>query len=147
MSTEDPLLALRNAIKARYKPTPVDAQNAPSPTLAAATHIRLSDTLSLSKSTPTRLRRPGSTDTDPETNPSSFVSLEAAYLAWTLRDAGSAEYMKQARDSGLAVGFVSVTERKGVVEWLEGKTSDLESIVPLGGEHCSALFERLHVRV
>lgn len=140
MSTADPLLALRNAIKARYKPTPVDAQNTPSPTLAAATHIRLSDTLSLSKSTPTRLRRPGSSDNDPETNPSSFVSLEAVYLAWTLRDAGSAEYMKQARDSGLAVGFVSVTERKGVVEWLEGKTSDLESIAPLGGECWSAFL-------
>lgn len=42
--------------------------------------------------------------------------------------------MKQARDSGLAVGFISVTERKGVVEWLEGKSSDLESIVPLGGK-------------
>lgn len=55
-------------------------------------------------------------------------------MAWTLRDAGSAEYMKQARDSGLAVGFISVTERKGVVEWLEGKSSDLESIVPLGGK-------------
>lgn len=29
--------------------------------------------------------------------------------------------MKQARDQGLTVGFVSVTERKKVVDWLEGK--------------------------
>ena len=29
--------------------------------------------------------------------------------------------MKQAREQGLAVGFVSVTERKRVVDWLEGK--------------------------
>lgn len=136
MSLKDPLLALRNAIKIRYKPTPVDDHNTPAPNLSSATHLRLSDTLSLPKSTPTRLRRPGSTDTDPESNPSGFVSLEAVYLAWLLRDAGSAEYMKQARESGLAVGFVSVTERKGVVEWLEGKTSDLESIVPLAGGVC-----------
>ncbi|KIJ63413.1 hypothetical protein HYDPIDRAFT_92825, partial [Hydnomerulius pinastri MD-312] len=31
----------------------------------------------------------------------------------------------------LAVGFVSVTERKNVVEWLEGKVADLERIRPL----------------
>ena len=39
--------------------------------------------------------------------------------------------MKQARENGLAVGFVSVTERKGVVDWLEGKIVDSERIAPL----------------
>lgn len=39
--------------------------------------------------------------------------------------------MKQARENGLAVGFVSVTERKSVVDWLEERTSDLPNIVPL----------------
>jgi len=39
--------------------------------------------------------------------------------------------MKQARESGLAVGFVSVTERKSVVDWLEGKIPDNERIVSL----------------
>jgi len=39
--------------------------------------------------------------------------------------------MKQARENGLAVGFVSVTERKGLVDWLEGRVADLERIVPL----------------
>jgi parafibromin len=34
----------------------------------------------------------------------------------------------------LAVGFVSVTERKSVVDWLEGKITDHERIVPLVGE-------------
>jgi len=41
--------------------------------------------------------------------------------------------MKQAREHGLAVGFVSVTERKSVVDWLEGKISDHERITPLSG--------------
>ncbi|KAJ7025389.1 RNA polymerase II-associated protein [Mycena alexandri] len=40
-------------------------------------------------------------------------------------------YMKQARENGLAVGFVSVTERKNVVDWLEGKIADHERILPL----------------
>jgi len=39
--------------------------------------------------------------------------------------------MKQTREHGLTVGFVSVTERKHVVDWLEGKTSDQDRVVPL----------------
>lgn len=43
--------------------------------------------------------------------------------------------MKQARDQGLTVGFVSVTERKKVVDWLEGKGGvDDSRIQALGGE-------------
>jgi len=42
--------------------------------------------------------------------------------------------MRQARESGLTVGFVSVTERKSLVEWLEGKVADLERIRPLTSE-------------
>jgi parafibromin len=60
--------------------------------------------------------------------------LEAVYLAWLLRDAPGAEYMKHARENGLVVGFVSVTERKNVVDWLEAKTSDYERIAPLSEE-------------
>ena len=43
--------------------------------------------------------------------------------------------MKLARESGLAVGFVSVTERKSLVEWLEGKLATHERIAPLVGEY------------
>jgi parafibromin len=31
--------------------------------------------------------------------------------------------MRQARENGLTLGFVSVTERKRVVEWLEGRSA------------------------
>jgi hypothetical protein len=65
--------------------------------------------------------------------PDDFFSVEAVYLAWFLQSAAGADYMKQARENGLAVGFVSVTERKNVVEWLEGKNADNERIVPLVG--------------
>jgi parafibromin len=43
------------------------------------------------------------------------------YLAWVLKDAAVAEYMKQARENALAHGFVGITERKKVVDWLEGR--------------------------
>ncbi|KAF8551782.1 hypothetical protein OG21DRAFT_1512313 [Imleria badia] len=57
--------------------------------------------------------------------------METIYLAWLLRDAPGAEYMRQARESGLTVGFVSATERKSIVEGLEGKVTGLERLRPL----------------
>ena len=38
----------------------------------------------------------------------------------------------------MAVEFVGVTERKSVVDWLEGKITDHERIVPLVGESSCA---------
>ncbi|KAF9228911.1 RNA polymerase II-associated protein [Gyrodon lividus] len=126
-TTNDPLLSLRQAIKSK---TPITylGDNEPTTTFLAATHISLGPSLSLQKSSATRYTKPGISN---PSSPADFYSLEAIYLAWLLRDAPGAEYMKQARESGLAVGFVSVTERKSVVDWLEGKVADLERIRPL----------------
>ncbi|KAJ7069631.1 RNA polymerase II-associated protein [Mycena amicta] len=123
MSDTDALLGLRQAIKA--KETITFAQDGqPCQTLLEATHLVLSPTTTLPKSTPTRYRRPAADD---------FFTLDALYLAWQLQNASGAEYMKQTRESGLAVGFVSVTERKNVVDWLEGRTTENDRIVPLAG--------------
>lgn len=133
-STGDPLLALRHAIKSKTTITYL-THSEPAPTLLAATHLSLSPRITLPKSSPTRYTKPG------VSNPSSAAdvyTLEAVYLAWLLRDAPGAEYMRQARESGLTVGFVSVTERKSVVEWLEGKIADLERIRPLVCGKCVA---------
>ena len=126
----DPLLCLRQAIKDKATITYAKGDIPCSP-LLNATHIVLTPKLSLPKSTPTRLTKPGITAA---TGPQDFYTLEAVYLAWLLRDAPGAEYMKQARENGLVVGFVSVTERKNVVDWLEAKTSDYERIAPLSGK-------------
>ena len=146
MSSSDALAALRSAAASKFFIAPVDSADALAPSLLLATHLRLSPTLVLPKSTPTRLRRPASASanasagasaaapSDPLAEPDAFFSLAAVYLAWSLRDASSAEYMKHARESGLAVGFVGLTERKGVVEWLSGKLAHLDSVVPPTGE-------------
>lgn len=123
-SGTDPLLALRAAIKSKHK-------TAYTPDSSG---LILSPTLTVPKSAPTRLRKPGSTSADPAAAPTDFFSIEAVYLAWRLRDAPGADYMRQAREHGLALGFVSVTERKGVVDWLEGRVAEHERIVPLIGE-------------
>ncbi|EEB96123.1 hypothetical protein MPER_04797, partial [Moniliophthora perniciosa FA553] len=51
------------------------------------------------------------------TSSNDAYTLEAVYLAWSLKNAPVAEYMKKAREGGLLTSFVSVTERKGVVDW------------------------------
>ncbi|KAF8135724.1 RNA pol II accessory factor, Cdc73 family-domain-containing protein [Boletus edulis] len=129
-STSDPLLALRHAIKSK---TPISylTHGQPASTLLAATHLSFSPALTLPKSSPTRYTKPGVSNTSSAPD---IYTLEAVYLAWLLRDAPGAEYMRQARESGLTVGFVSVTERKSIVEWLEGKVADLERIKPLASE-------------
>lgn len=141
MSTTDPLDALRAAISSKYEITPVTASGAPAGTLRAATHLRLSAATTLPKSAPTRLRKAGSSSapTDPSAQPDGFFMLEAVYLAWSLRDTPGGEYMRQAREHGLpAGGFVSLTERKSIVDWLRRAIPALDSIVPLSGACCCA---------
>ena len=126
---EDALLALRNAIKSQSTIS-YTVSGEPTSSLAAATHLVL-PSQTLPKSTPTRFRRPGVSGSDPTTSPGDFFTLDAIYVTWLLKDASVTEYMKQARDNGLTVGLVSVTERKGVVDWLEGKASDHPNVLPL----------------
>ncbi|KAI9069456.1 RNA polymerase II-associated protein [Trametes sanguinea] len=132
-SGTDALLALRQAIKKKTQITYTN-DSGPVSAFSAATHIVLSPTVTLPKSAPTRLRKPGSNSTDPQSNPQDFFPLGAVYLAWLLRDASSAEYMKQVRENGYTVGFVSVTERKAVADWLEDKTQSLPGLVPVESE-------------
>lgn len=129
-SANDELHCLRQAIKNR-DPITYTNSDGPSVSLLTATHFLFPPAITLPKSNPTRWRKPGITVAS---SPSDFFSVEAVYLAWLLRDAPGAEYMKQARENGLAVGFVSVTERKSIVDWLEGRIADHESIVPLSCE-------------
>ena len=133
-SGTDVLLALRQAIKQK-NPVTYTNDSGPVSSFSSATHIVLSSTITLPKSAPTRLRKPGTTSTDPQSNPQDFFALGAVYLAWLLRDASSAEYMKQVRENGYTVGFVSVTERKAVADWLEDKTQTLSGLVPIEGKH------------
>jgi parafibromin len=140
MSTTDPLDALRAAISAKYDITPVNASGSPAGSLRAATHLRLSATTTLPKNAPTRLRKAGSSATDPTFHPDSFFMLEAVFLAWLLRDTPGGEYMKQAREHGLpAGGFVSLTERKNIVDWLKRTVTILGNIVPLSGVSFSSI--------
>ena len=135
MSAEtDPLLALRSAIKSRASITYADDAG-PCTSLAAATHLVLNDH-PFPKSISTRYRK---ADAPADTKVrSDFYTLDALYAAWLFRDAVVADYMKQAREHGMTV-FVSVTERKNVVGWLEGETERSDRITPF---KCTYLRQR-----
>jgi parafibromin len=141
----DPLETFRAAVSAKYDIKPVNASGAPASSLRSATHLRLLSAVTFPINTPTRLRKVGSSATDPASDPDGFFMLEAVYLAWSLRDTPGGEYMKQAREHGFpAGGFVGLTERKSIVDWLKRAVTVLDSIVPLLGvfllifEHTSA---------
>jgi parafibromin len=133
MATTDPLIALRSAIHSKFEIKYTSSSAVSVSSLHAAAILQLSPTLTLPKATPTRFRKPSATSLDPNAAPNDFVTLEALLVAWLARDASVAEYMKQVREAGIGA-FVSITERKGVVEWLEGIVTDHERIVPLAGE-------------
>ncbi|KAH8114241.1 RNA polymerase II-associated protein [Phellopilus nigrolimitatus] len=129
-TTPDPLNALRDAIRTKKGVTYANGAG-PCASLAAATHIVLAPALTLPKATPTRLRKPDAAAPGAQAGAGDFFRLDAVLLAWLLRDASVGEYMRTAREAGLLGAFVSNTERRGVAEWLDGKTSQCKGIVPL----------------
>lgn len=128
--SEDPLLNFRNSLRAKQPPTLLQ-NSKETKKLTDATHVKLSSTLTIPKSTSTRIRKAGSTSNDPISTPEDFVSLGAVYLAWKLKDALASEYLKQVRENGYTTASVGITERKTVADWLEGKQKDLPNAAPL----------------
>jgi parafibromin len=120
-SEPDALLALRAAAQAAATILLQDADGAPMPSLAGATHAALGAGAPLPLGAPTRLRTPAG----------GAYALAAAVLAWSARAAPAAEYMRLAREAGLAGAFVSVTERTRLVEWLSGAAETHDGIVPI----------------
>jgi parafibromin len=135
MSTTDALSALRDAIQTRFSISYVTASNKPTTTLSNASSLVLASGLTLPKSSPTRLRKPGQSATDWNISPQEFYTLEAVFLAWHLRDAATGEYMRAVKEAGVPLAsMVAITEKSGVVEWLEGRLLDHPNILALQGE-------------
>ena len=135
MSTTDALSALRDAIQTRISISYLTASNEPTTTLSNASSLVLGPGSTLPKSSPTRLRKPGQTGTDWNVSPQEFYTLEAVFLAWHLRDAATGEYMRAVKEAGVPLAsMVAITEKSGVVEWLEGRLLDHPNILALQGK-------------
>ena len=120
----DALVLLRTALSSSLPISLVtisspSTDSTPAPSLAQATHLQfpsLPTSPCLPKSISTRFfSRPN------PTKDSSLPSydLQTLYFGYLNRDSVTAEYLKKARDE--KVGFVSVTDRKLVSEYLAGK--------------------------
>ncbi|RDX47422.1 CDC73-domain-containing protein [Lentinus brumalis] len=136
-SDTDVLLALKQTVSVKARNRPQIGFKKGSTTVSSfkeATHLVLANDLTVPKDAPTRLRKPGASSTDPQANPEDFISLGAVYLAWKLREVPGAEYMKQVRENGYTTGFISVTEKKGVADWLQNKSQRLPGLISVQAE-------------
>ena len=149
MAEPDALISLRQSILSKKPISLLTADQQPTSSLIEAAFIVLPQpssanvpTATLPKATPTRLRKPNHTQTDPSTHPTDFYGLDAVYLAWSMREAATTEYMKNARDSGITItNMVAITEKQSVADWLEGRTDNHPNIVPLQGKQKPDSFE------
>ncbi|KAG9010221.1 accessory factor associated with RNA polymerase II [Tulasnella sp. 427] len=132
MNSTDPLVALQDAIK-RNETISYLKDGAPAQSLKAATHVKLGSQAVLLKSTPTRWRRPANDKEapamDPSTDPAKFFALDAIALIWNTRSDPAAVYMRQATTE--VVIYVQLTDRRPVLDWLEGKIQNHDRLAPL----------------
>lgn len=134
MSTATDILeALRRTVQAKEDVRLLNDAGNDAGSFKNATHLGIGP-LTVARSAATRFRRPASTATDPTKEPTGFYVISAIYAAWLFKDEPAAEYMKRCHDAGVTAGFVTVTDRKGLVDWLEGKRAEHEKIVPLPSE-------------
>ena len=138
----DPLLALRSTLSSSKSITLLSSSQTEVYNLSEASHIsfpHLSSSPSYARSTPTRL----SAGTNPNlSDPSTpYYDLQTLLFGYLHREAPTAEYLKLARSQG--VGFVSVTDRKLVVEYLGGKGEAQGRIRPLNEEELEVVKREL----
>nr|ASF90230.1 hypothetical protein SPAR01680 [Bartheletia paradoxa] len=120
---QDALLALRHAFMASLPISPM-LSSVPCP-FSSSTHLLIptpSGDISFPRTTPTRLKR---STGDP-------YALDALYFAVTNRDASARDYMHEVTGTGIT-GFVSVLDRRNVVEFMTGAKETHRDLVPLEG--------------
>lgn len=123
----DPLELFRAALSSASPPTLLNAASEPASSLSSAAYISFpqsgADLINLVPSTSTRYTsKPGQR--------TEFYTLAQIYLAWSEREAGVREYLEKGQAEG--AGYVSVADRRGVVDFLEGRNDATERVVKAG---------------
>lgn len=115
MADHDSLDVFRTAITTSLPPVLLTAASEPSPTLPLAAYISFpqssSSPINIPKDTPTRY-------TSRSESRDEFYSIGQLWLAWAERESNVRDYLVKGQAGG--VGLVSITDRKGVVEYLSG---------------------------
>lgn len=113
--THDPLELLRASITSSLPAQLLTAASEPASSLALAAYISFPRT----SGEPVNITKDHSTRYTSKAGQSSeFYNIAQLWLAWTERDSGVREYLVKGQAGG--VGYVSVADRRGVVEYLQG---------------------------
>ncbi|CAD6568176.1 MAG: accessory factor associated with RNA polymerase II [Tremellales sp. Tagirdzhanova-0007] len=115
-TVHDSLDLFRASISSFSPPVLLSAASEPSPTLPLAAYISFpqssSSPINIPKDAPTRY-------TSKAESRDEFYNLGQLWLAWMERESGVREYLIKGQAAG--VGYVSVADRRGVVEYLSGE--------------------------
>lgn len=112
--THDPLDLLLASIRNDAPAQLLTAASEPTDSLSLATYISFpssAEPINLVKDTPTRYTSKAGSSNE-------FYSLAQIWLAWTERESGVRDYLVNGQAGGS--GYVSVADRRGVVEFLQG---------------------------
>lgn len=112
----DPLDLLRASISENRPAVLLGDGGAPADSITAATSLSFpqgsGDAITIAKDAATRYAR-----TDARED---FYNVGQLWLAWTEREAGVRDYLQKGQAAG--VGYVAITDRRGVVDFLQGVT-------------------------
>ena len=113
--THDPLDLLRASISSSLPAVLLTAASEPASSLSLAAYISFpqasGESINITKDHSTRY-------TSKAGQSSEFYNIAQLWLAWTEKDSGVREYLVKGQAGG--VGSVSVADRRGVVEFLQG---------------------------
>ncbi|ORY34845.1 RNA pol II accessory factor, Cdc73 family-domain-containing protein [Naematelia encephala] len=144
MTSQDPLDLFRACLSSSNPPTLLTAALEPAPTLPLASYISFpgtaetSEAINIPKDTPTRYTSKTGVSDD-------FYTLGQIWLAWSERESGVRDYLVKGQQAG--VGYVSVADRRGVVEYLLGEGDGGGRVRSIGeetGSAASAAVEELN---
>jgi parafibromin len=129
MATMDPLDLLRQSISQNLPATLQTDAGEPADSLASASVLSFpqpapQEAVTVPKDAATRYSRTDARD--------EFYSVGHLWLAWTERDTGVRDYLVKGQAAG--VGYVSITDRRGVVDFLQGASDSGPRVLGQGEE-------------
>lgn len=131
---QDPLDLLAKSISASTTPSLLTAASEPTSSLLAATYISFPSATESDTSSPILIVKDASTRyTSRPDSRTDFYTIGQLWLAWTERETGVREYLMKGQEEGGAAGggYVGIADRRGVVEYLEGKGDGAGRVVSL----------------
>ncbi|WVF68538.1 hypothetical protein IAT40_003306 [Kwoniella sp. CBS 6097] len=131
-TSPDPLDLLRQSILSSTPPTLLTESSSPASTLAEASFLSFEPTppltdspISIPKDVPTRYTsKAGSRD--------EFYLIGQLWLAWSERESGVRDYLMKGQAG--SIGYVAITDRRGVVEFLTGENKGAGRVLAKGDQ-------------